>query len=586
MYSMMTLPRRGAESEINPEIDFENLEELEIEEARYEETKKLEEMEKQIEHLKNLLNKKEEEFEAVVKKLNKKENELQILMDGVLAPIMSIDRDFTILMMNRAGSSLVGKTPDQVKGMRCYEVFNTPVCKTENCPAIQVMKYGEIVSGETIARPMGREIPILYAATPIRDENGDIEGVVEYVVDITELKEKEEQIKDHLDYSNRCLEKISLALRELSTGNLSVRLEKERDDAFGRSFDTFNEFVEMLNEIVYKIANDMQTTVNQVSEVNDAVNQLNVSMEQISGASQQIAHDAENLSKLANASAVNLKAIQEVFDELDDFAGNSAEYAKTALKNAESVREVSIDGLNKLNSIVDEVQKAAEITSGLSRTIKNIGKVTEKIKSIADQTNLLALNAAIEAARAGEYGRGFAVVADEVRKLAEESRRSTEEIDSIIRSVQEETQKVIEVMSAVQAGSKQSAKEVQEALSKAAEVASMVQEIETSVEKMTSGIKEGVTRIKQLSKNVDDVASTAEENEAISEEASAAIQEQTAAVQQVNAAARMVKDIAEKTLETLLENFKLTDEGTKTDMDVLASRGTIPTYANGGRKIH
>lgn len=113
--------------------------------------------------------------------------------------------------------------------------------------------------------------------------------------------------------------------------------------------------------------------------------------------------------------------------------GSNAVQFDTFVRDTSSVMErvvKSVIGNSKLG------MELVEMTDNIARHAKDVQSILSEIGAIARQTNLLALNAAIEAARAGEAGRGFAVVADEVRDLSARTTQFSQQINTLMQSMQ------------------------------------------------------------------------------------------------------------------------------------------------------
>ncbi len=118
------------------------------------------------------------------------------ILEQLPTPIMAVDKDLQLIFMNNAGLKMTGKTWEQIRDLKCHEVFNSAHCGTENC------RMKEVINGESTSTARnevnlnGQIIPIEYTATALKDDDGNIVGGVEYIIDISERARQEKRIKE------------------------------------------------------------------------------------------------------------------------------------------------------------------------------------------------------------------------------------------------------------------------------------------------------------------------------------------------------------------------------------------------------
>lgn len=333
-----------------------------------------------------------------------------------------------------------------------------------------------------IARTISR--PIVNTTQRLRGlSQGNLSDPVDVCYSKDEIGVLSNSLEETVVSLRQYINLITVALQNISEGNLSHRVDGNFKGDFIKIKSTFNEILESLS---------------------DTFASINVAAEQVSTGAVQVSNNAQNLSQ---GSTQQASSIEELSATITDVSNQTAQNARSA-KEAYMIVQSNTDAIAACN---EDMENMLSAMGEISESSAEISKIIKVIDDISFQTNILALNAAVEAAREGS--KGFGVVADEVRRLASKSAEAAKQTAELIENS----------LTAISRGSdiaQQTAGALNKIVDDSTEIKKLVKEISDASDHQAEAIVQINTGVDQISAVVANNTSTAVGSASASEELS------------------------------------------------------------------
>lgn len=239
---------------------------------------------------------------------------------------------------------------------------------------------------------------------------------------------------------------ITSVMQQIGIGNYAARAKVRTQDELGLVARTLNGMLDSTLLLIQSREERDENLQRIIGEVQDTATEVGGTADQIRSRTEDLAagSDAQSAQITEATEAIGRMAasIQQVSANSVDAANVARKALEDAQKGAGAVGETA-RGMNAVRGTVQETSKRIK---RLGESSQEIGGIAKLINDIAERTSMLAINASIQAASAGEHGRGFAVVATEVERLAERSADATKRIETLINTIQNETNLTVVAM--------------------------------------------------------------------------------------------------------------------------------------------
>ena len=282
------------------------------------------------------------------------------------APVFTVDRDLKLTFVNPVAAELTGLSPEECVGRQSQDIFHNPHCDTPDCCLIKAMTQDGIFQAETILTK--QNLPILYTASPIKNQDGEIVGALTYAIDLSDQKRSEAVMKEIADYQRAEVEKLSTALSRVADGDLSVSYavtdstENTREvhesfsaiaratnatvQSLGKARDVAEKIAAFQEEEVAKLAQTMEHVADGDMTVQYQVDPTDQDTEQVGlafgGIADAVNRTVDNLGRM----------IGQITESADQFAEGSRTIAESA--------QVLAGGAQTQSASVEEMSASME----------------------------------------------------------------------------------------------------------------------------------------------------------------------------------------------------------------------------------
>jgi signal transduction histidine kinase len=118
-------------------------------------------------------------------------DQYKAILDALPCYVTLLDRRLVVLWSN----SLSRRDFGDPSGKICYQLCNVRGGKCSECPVEKTFQDGLVHSGEmTLIAQAGARIDVLVYSSPVRNNDGDVESVIEAAVNIASVKEIQKQL--------------------------------------------------------------------------------------------------------------------------------------------------------------------------------------------------------------------------------------------------------------------------------------------------------------------------------------------------------------------------------------------------------